>query len=357
MADANFADVVMLLPMDETYLGTTSPVDQSNARHSLQRYGGATLTSAQSKFGAQSAAFDGSGDYYQTQTLFSALATTDFTIEAWVRFTTGGKGQSWARIFQLGANGVAGGLWLVCTGSDNPTKLLVQGYTSNYIDLCAANTTLANDTWHHVAITRSGNTWTLWVNGASYSTSSNSYSISQTLLTIGANSTASESFNGWIDDFRITYGVARYTTGFSVPSSAFEYGSSWSNPPSPMGRDGAYDAAEHIKGDEPWLDQSAIDISEHPSGVWTPVGRDYYYGGTKTITGTVKEKASPADLPLARLVRLYKEVDGLFVASTWSDSAGTYVFTDLDEAYEYFAVAFDHTRVYRAVVASNLVPE
>lgn len=85
---------------------------------------------------------------------------------------------------------------------------------------------------------------------------------------------------------------------------------------------------------------------------------DINHGGRGSITGTVKEKYTPTNVPLRRRVRLHREVDGLALRETWSDAAtGNYTFPDLNPAYTYYVVAFDYAQNYRAVIADNLTPE
>ena len=79
------------------------------------------------------------------------------------------------------------------------------------------------------------------------------------------------------------------------------------------------------------------------------------FAGAGQITGTVKKKALPDNLPLARKVRLYHDRTGQLVAETWSDATtGAYQFLGLDLAETYTALALDHTHTYRAVAADNL---
>lgn len=84
--------------------------------------------------------------------------------------------------------------------------------------------------------------------------------------------------------------------------------------------------------------------------------RNIHFGGHGFIAGTVKEKGNP-DRPLVRQVLLYSENTNMLVASTWSDAAGNYRFDNLDPAQRYTVISYDYKRLYRAVIADNLVPE
>lgn len=87
--------------------------------------------------------------------------------------------------------------------------------------------------------------------------------------------------------------------------------------------------------------------------------RNIHFGGHGFIAGTVKERGAPGlpARPLARRVQLISENTNLLVAETWSDAAGNYRFEFIDPAQRYTVVSYDHQRLYRAVIADNLVPE
>lgn len=72
------------------------------------------------------------------------------------------------------------------------------------------------------------------------------------------------------------------------------------------------------------------------------------------IVGTVKRKGTPDNVPLARRVRLYRDVDGLLVAETWSNAAGDFVFENIEENVSYTTIAYDYEHNYRAIAADNL---
>lgn len=76
------------------------------------------------------------------------------------------------------------------------------------------------------------------------------------------------------------------------------------------------------------------------------------------IVGTVKRKADPANIPLRRRVRLYRDRDGLLIQETWSDAVtGAYEFRWFEEWDSYSVVADDYTGNLRSVVASRLTVE
>jgi len=80
-------------------------------------------------------------------------------------------------------------------------------------------------------------------------------------------------------------------------------------------------------------------------------------GGVGRIVGTVKEKGTPSNLPLARKVRLINEFSGRLIRETWSNAAGDYVFNNVAIGPRYTVVTYDYTNTYRAVIADNLQAE
>jgi hypothetical protein len=87
-----------------------------------------------------------------------------------------------------------------------------------------STTTVSNGTWYHLAITRSGSTWRLFVNGTQEaSTTSTAAADAGTSysLSVGWSKSSTENYAGYIDDLRITRGYARYTANFTAPTAAF----------------------------------------------------------------------------------------------------------------------------------------
>lgn len=85
---------------------------------------------------------------------------------------------------------------------------------------------------------------------------------------------------------------------------------------------------------------------------------DIYDAGRGRIIGTVKEKHTPANAPLKRRVVLLSMPGSRAVRETWSDPVtGAYAFNDIAADRTYTVISYDHTGIYRGVVADNLTPE
>lgn len=87
-------------------------------------------------------------------------------------------------------------------------------------------------------------------------------------------------------------------------------------------------------------------------------GLDVYDAGRGIITGTVKEKNTPANTPLKRRVVLLSMPGSRAIRETWSDeTTGAYSFPYIDRGRTYTVLSFDHAGNYRAVIADNLTPD
>jgi hypothetical protein len=223
-ADPYWDKVVALLHMDGT-AGTAGLTDATGKVWSAA--GQLQLSAAQSKFGGTSALFDGSGDYASTPHDSSlALAHVDFTLEAWVYNTATTAGNQ----VILNKDGVFGSSypsWFLAINSARKLIAVVgNGNGVSYSQSMASTGTVTINTWVHVAVARSGNTVRLFLDGVLDST----HTITGTpvdggkALYIGnysGNSNAADMFNGWIDEVRVTRGVARYTAAFTPRQAPF----------------------------------------------------------------------------------------------------------------------------------------
>ena len=83
-----------------------------------------------------------------------------------------------------------------------------------------------NGEWHYLAVTRYGSVFRFWLNGSqlgSDQTSSITFGSATVGAFIGGSVVNSYNYllNGYIDELRITKGVARYTENFTPPDKPF----------------------------------------------------------------------------------------------------------------------------------------
>jgi hypothetical protein len=213
--DEHFSNVSLLLHGDGTN-GSTTIVDSSPNPKTVIALGNAQISTAQSKFGGSSLAFDGSGDYLSVATSADlGFGTGDFTIETW--FWRADSGQQ--HIYN-GRRGTTVNTSLLYLNSS--TQLTY--YADGAVRISSSSVPPAND-WCHIAVCRGSGSTRLFLDGVQVgSTYSDSidYAAPLVSLYLGCNDSAGGSFvSGYIDDLRVTKGVARYTSNFTPPIAPF----------------------------------------------------------------------------------------------------------------------------------------
>jgi len=216
--DSEFSSVSLLLHMDGT--GSTF-VDSSGTPKTITANGNATQTTDQSQFGGKSAVFDGSGDWINTNTSDGlTFGTGDFTIEFWAR-PTGSQPSNPRIIGNLSANAFSTGDWVLTQNLN--CGFYAYNYQSGGSPIVSLGSSLTNDTWAHVAIVRSGSSWSMYKDGARVSTNTWSGSLDNGTrrLVVGSSGNTGEAWTGYIDELRVTK-VARYAgSTITVRTAAF----------------------------------------------------------------------------------------------------------------------------------------
>jgi hypothetical protein len=223
--DPNFASVSLLLPMDGAN-GSTTFTDASLNTFSVTANGDAQISTAQSVFGGASGLFDGNGDFLSVAANSAFELTGDFTIEGWIRassFTVNFPMIVANNRSSFSGTGSTAAVFIAVAGS--PRTLNLGRNDATGIDVVKSTTTINTNTWYYFAVTRSGSTVRLFLNGTLEGTGTNSstWNFSSNGLNIGRNGWdgAQGFWYGYIDDLRITKGVARYTASFTPPAAPF----------------------------------------------------------------------------------------------------------------------------------------
>jgi len=194
---------------------TNGAIFDNTAKSVVQTVGNAQISTTQSKWGGSSIAFDGTGDrlYISPNTSQSVvLGTGNFTIELWVYF-----------------NALPSGDLLLVGGDTNAAYLIANSSgqirfgTYNVKWIIGPGGTMTTNTWYHVAVTRSGTTVNLFLNGVPVVSSvSSSQNFSAASYVIGGDQVGgTTALNGYMSDIRITK-AARYVTNFTPPTSQLQ---------------------------------------------------------------------------------------------------------------------------------------
>jgi hypothetical protein len=175
--------------------------------------GDAKLSTSQFKFGTASLALDGVGDYVSHPTTPDfTFGTGNWTVELWAYRTVTGVIQT---LFDYRT--ASGAYFQINLGSTGVTRFAVSGVTQ------ISGPNLVLSTWTHIAVSKASNVTRMFVNGTVVGTTytdTNNYG--QAAVYIGATSAGTGNFSGYIDDVRVSNGVARYTTTFTAPTAALK---------------------------------------------------------------------------------------------------------------------------------------
>jgi hypothetical protein len=209
--DIHFFNTSLLLKFDGSNNSTTF-TDSSTNNVSITRNGSPVISTAQSKFGGSSALFNGSSYLQMPASNNYNFGTGDFTIEFWLYLLSQGTG-GYSHYFSV---------------VDQPT-FTFKSYSGYYYFYANSNTQVLTssapvlNSWQHIALVRNGTSLRIYVNGvvagSSTISSSTAYGANGASIIGAANQAPNEFLNGYLDDFRITKGVARYTSNFTPPAS------------------------------------------------------------------------------------------------------------------------------------------
>jgi len=199
----------------------------SAAKNDLETVGNAQIDTTTKKFGTGSLKFDGTGDYLILQpTPTLEPSGGNLTWEMWVNTSSSTLN---ATLYSRTPSSFSAGMWALQINLASAASGDVILYSGDYslvgplLQTSVVNVRDAN--WHHIAVVRNGSSWVLYVDGTSRA--ANTWTGTITALAsaqtwIGKDQFyGSRDYLGYIDDLRITNGVARYTANFTPPTRPF----------------------------------------------------------------------------------------------------------------------------------------
>lgn len=201
--------------------GTNSAIYDSTTKNNLLIAGDTKTMVSVNKFGGSSIYFDGTGDYItMPSNVAFQFGTSDFTVEGWFYPT------SIANNGVIQISSTVGGLQ-----ANNTTNVAIS-VVSGQLSIYAASATytgssIAANTWYNVAVVRNSGVTKVYLNGSLITSFGISGAITDTTnyagtyCVVGGYSSTATLWNGYLDDIRITKGIARYTTNFVPPNSPF----------------------------------------------------------------------------------------------------------------------------------------
>jgi len=207
--------------------GSTTITDSNvgGSAHTWTNHTGSIAT-AQSKFDGSSYNCGAATGYVDTPDHADfTLGSGDFTIDCWF-YRSGGDGVLRVLFGQVDsaltttARAADGGL-----GTDN--KLFFSVCSGSSQTVMASTSTFTSTGWHHFACVRTGNTLKMFIDGVQ---EGGNVSFSSTVndsiykLSVGrwGEYSAGYFWNGYIDEFRYSVGIARWTANFTPPPRRYD---------------------------------------------------------------------------------------------------------------------------------------
>ena len=193
--------------------GTDASIIDKSQSANLKLVDNTTGSTTQVKFAnTKSMYFDGTGDNIRFDTI---SLEGNFTLEYWLKLSTynadaGIFGDTGATNFQqrINHNGTFGKIMLYDDGYVHQT--------TNCFTQSEA------EDWMHIAYSRQNGSFKLYVNGVQKESITSSTVINVNILGAGGYLGGNDHLNGYIQDFRITKGLARYTANFTPPTASLE---------------------------------------------------------------------------------------------------------------------------------------
>lgn len=214
----------ILLKFDGADASTT--ITDSNAggsAHTWTAAGNAQIDTADSKFGGASLLCDGTGDIVSaTDSSDFTLGSGNWTVDCWFKCNAAG-----GTVKYLCGQADAG---ISAAGSSfhiqrNASNVIVASVSTGSAFVTVTGTTTYTDAlhtgWHHMALVRTGDILRLFLDGTqeggdiAFTGSVND--ASGVFVVGGANAAATTPWLGWVDEFRLSVGTARWTAAFTAP--------------------------------------------------------------------------------------------------------------------------------------------
>ncbi|MFA6458305.1 MAG: LamG-like jellyroll fold domain-containing protein [Patescibacteria group bacterium] len=201
--------------------GATTFADASLSAHTITVNGDTHAATEAQKFGATALRFDGAGDVL-------VLADADdwnfgdanFTIDGWINLPATTQGASiLAHRTVDGFNGFN----LIVTAENKLQFIADDDNASAWAINFTSTTALPINEWNHFALVRNGADFALYINGSASGSMTSDAAIynDAVALTIGGEEN-NYFFNGYLDELRISKGIARWTKDFTPPTEAYD---------------------------------------------------------------------------------------------------------------------------------------
>lgn len=219
-ADQYWANVILLMDFDYAQ-GSTVWINEKSISYSFASSGQVVHDTQFPKFGTGAAVFDGSGDRLSvSNNAIWDMSATDFTIEMHFRPKAFSGLADVLMVKRVDIN--AGSPFLLWVNASK--HLVFQAATTSavYSITISSSFTLSTSAYYHIACQRTNSVFQLYLDGTKLGESTLSATVlaNASPVYIGGDLSA-YSVNGYIDNIRVTKGIARYSGNFTPPTSAY----------------------------------------------------------------------------------------------------------------------------------------
>lgn len=218
----NDAYTKVLLRMNGTDASTTfTDTNAGGSAHTWTAAGNAQIDTADSKFGGASGLFDGTGDVVSTPDHADfALGSGNFTVDLWFK-TTASSAPGARVLFGQTTFAAAGTSFDILQWTDMSIRARASD-GSSLVTLVSTGTysDVSNPGWHHLAFVRTGNVLKLFIDGVQQGGDTAFTGTVPDSAAALAVSNAGITWQGWVDEVRLSVGIARWTANFTPPQAA-----------------------------------------------------------------------------------------------------------------------------------------
>lgn len=204
--DPFWSNVTLLLPLNNN-------VTDSSGNALTVTNTSVGFSSSVTKYTPYSGSFNGTSSTLDASSPgTSQKFSGDFSIEVWVYASARNNNC----FISTGAAGSGTALSVRLSGSGYLTygKISIADYITDSV-------LFPLSTWTHVALTRQGSLISLWKGGVLVGSYTETTNFSDGAVTIGHLNGSTYWFSGYLAHYRVTNGVCRYSSNFTVPGTAF----------------------------------------------------------------------------------------------------------------------------------------
>lgn len=215
MAEPSWSDALLALHMD----GADASTMFTESTGKALSVNGATISTAQSKFGGSSGSFSPASftSLYARNSDF-VLGSGDFTVEGFVKLAV--SQGTYATLF--GTGGISSGYQIYVNHPSAPGKVLAAMQSrSNASTRVISTTGVLDNAWHHIAVSRTSGVLRVFIDGVLEASATVTHSITSDALQVGFDPDNSTYLSGHVDDLRVSRSSV-YSATFTPRTSPFD---------------------------------------------------------------------------------------------------------------------------------------